>query len=146
MIFDLAAKVHFFLGLTKAKRLHEGKTIVFKANHSQRGSTPSDNPRESQDYFATARLIQARKTKTIPQSILELFSSNYPLSAAESSSYFYIIRNLLYSKLGVKVRNVGLFLQKRQRKIQKRRRFLKKRRSFLDFSRTFSHELRRKQE
>jgi len=47
MIFDLAAKVHFFLGLTKAKRLHEGKTIVFKANHYQRGDTPSDNPRES---------------------------------------------------------------------------------------------------
>jgi len=34
MIFDLAAKEYFFLGLTKAKRLHEGKTIVFKANHS----------------------------------------------------------------------------------------------------------------
>ena len=123
MIFDLAAKVHFFLGLTKAKRLHEWKTIVFKANHSQRGVTPTDTPKELQDCFASSLLIQSRNTKIFLQYFPEQLSPNFPLIAAESSGYFHIIRNLLCSILGVKVRNIRDFLQKRQRRIQKRRKF-----------------------
>ena len=67
MIFDLAAKVHFFLGLTKAKRLHEGKTIVFKANHSQRVLPPRIILENLRTIFPLHDLFKREKLRQLPK-------------------------------------------------------------------------------